>query len=167
MKVKSEAKSLSCVWLLATPWTAAYQALPSLGFSRQEYWSGVPLPSPAPALRVGKSNGPSHDFDSLGTDTEMQGWQRDYSCWQQYQESCDSSVLRIQEQTAASLSLQWLQHRVSSVCSPQLHFLLPTFSLFLHILEAWLISVLLISLATQYLSNKFFLSLNYPFSFCC
>ena len=34
------------VWLLATPWTAAYQAPPSMGFSRQEYWSGVPLPSP-------------------------------------------------------------------------------------------------------------------------
>ena len=39
-------KSLSRVWLLATPWTAAYQAPPSMGFSRQEYWSGVPLPSP-------------------------------------------------------------------------------------------------------------------------
>ena len=39
-------KSLSHARLLATPWTAAYQALPSMGFSRQEYWSGVPLPSP-------------------------------------------------------------------------------------------------------------------------
>ena len=39
-------KSLSRVWLLAIPWTAAYQAPPSMGFSRQEYWSGVPLPSP-------------------------------------------------------------------------------------------------------------------------
>jgi len=38
-------KSLSCVQLLATPWTAAYQAPLSMGFSRQEYWSGVPLPS--------------------------------------------------------------------------------------------------------------------------
>ena len=37
-------KSLSRVRLLATPWTAAYQAPPSMGFSRQEYWSGVPLP---------------------------------------------------------------------------------------------------------------------------
>ena len=37
---------LSRVWLLATPWTAAYQAPASMGFSRQEYWSGVPLPSP-------------------------------------------------------------------------------------------------------------------------
>ena len=36
----------SHVRLLATPWTAAYQAPPSMGFSRQEYWSGVPLPSP-------------------------------------------------------------------------------------------------------------------------
>ena len=39
-------KSLSCVRLLATPWTAAYQAPPTMGFSRPEYWSGVPLPSP-------------------------------------------------------------------------------------------------------------------------
>ena len=38
-------KSLSRVRLLETPWTAAYQAPPSMGFSRQEYWSGVPLPS--------------------------------------------------------------------------------------------------------------------------
>ena len=38
-------KSLSRVWLLAIPWTAAHQAPPSMGFSRQEYWSGVPLPS--------------------------------------------------------------------------------------------------------------------------
>ena len=39
-------KSLSPVRLFVTPWTAAYQAPPSMGFSRQEYWSGVPLPSP-------------------------------------------------------------------------------------------------------------------------
>ena len=45
-KWKVKGKSLSHIWLLATPWTAAYQAPPSMGFSRQEYWSGVPLPSP-------------------------------------------------------------------------------------------------------------------------
>ena len=44
-KWKVKVKLLSCVWLFAS-WTAAYQAPPSLGFSRQEYWSGVPLPSP-------------------------------------------------------------------------------------------------------------------------
>ena len=43
---KVKVKSLSHVWLLATTWTAAYQAPPSMGFSRQEYWSGVPSPSP-------------------------------------------------------------------------------------------------------------------------
>ena len=44
-KWKVKVKSLSRVQLLVTPWTAAYQAHPSMGFSRQEYWSGVPLPS--------------------------------------------------------------------------------------------------------------------------
>ena len=45
-KWKMKVKSLSCVQLLATPWTTAHQALLSMGFSRQEYWSEVPLPSP-------------------------------------------------------------------------------------------------------------------------
>ena len=45
-KWKVKVKSLSLVRLLATPWTAAHQAPPSMGFSRQEYWSGVPLTSP-------------------------------------------------------------------------------------------------------------------------
>ena len=45
-KWKVKGKLLSRVWLLTTPWAAAYQAPPSMGFSRQEYWSGVPLPSP-------------------------------------------------------------------------------------------------------------------------
>ena len=49
-KWKVKVKLLSCVWLLATPWAAAYQAPPSKGFSRQEYWSGVPLPSPLTAV---------------------------------------------------------------------------------------------------------------------
>ena len=44
-KWKVKGKSLSPVWLLAAPWTAAHQGPPSIGFSRQEYWSGVPLPS--------------------------------------------------------------------------------------------------------------------------
>ena len=45
-KWKVKVKSLSRVRLFVTPWTAAYQAPPSMGFSRQEYWSGVPSPSP-------------------------------------------------------------------------------------------------------------------------
>ena len=43
---KVKVKSFSCARLLATPWTVAHQAPLSMGFSRQEYWSGVPLPYP-------------------------------------------------------------------------------------------------------------------------
>ena len=48
MKVKSESEVVQSCLTLSDPWTAAYQAPPSMGFSRQEYWSGVPLPSPFP-----------------------------------------------------------------------------------------------------------------------
>ena len=57
-------KSLSRVRLLATPWTTAYQAPPSMGVSRQEYWSQLPLPSPSKVLVF--SNEQSHiDEQSL------------------------------------------------------------------------------------------------------
>ena len=51
-KWKVKVKSLSHVRLFATLWTAAYQAPPSMGFSRQEYWSGLPLPSLWRALDI-------------------------------------------------------------------------------------------------------------------
>ena len=54
-KRKVKVRSLSHVRLSATPWTAAHQAPPSMGFSRQEYWSGVPLPSPATAIRAAQT----------------------------------------------------------------------------------------------------------------
>ena len=53
-KWKVKVKSLRRVQLLATPWTTASQAPPSMGFSRQEYWSGVPLPSPINWLNICK-----------------------------------------------------------------------------------------------------------------
>ena len=49
-KWKVKVKLLSCIRLFATPWTAAYHVPLSMGFSRQEYWSGVPLPSPTHTL---------------------------------------------------------------------------------------------------------------------
>ena len=51
-KWKVKVKSLVRVRLLVTPWTAAYQAPQSMGFSRQEYWSGLPLPSLAPSIEA-------------------------------------------------------------------------------------------------------------------
>ena len=53
-KWKVRVKSLSRVRLLVTPWTAAHQAPPSLGFPRQEHWSGVPLPSPVTTQELPK-----------------------------------------------------------------------------------------------------------------
>ena len=50
MKVKSESEVAQLCPTPSDPWTAAYQAPPSMGFSRQEYWSGVPLPSPLDSL---------------------------------------------------------------------------------------------------------------------
>ena len=49
-KWEVKVKLLSHVWLLATPWTAAHLAPPSMGFFRQQYWSGLPLPSPMQSL---------------------------------------------------------------------------------------------------------------------
>ena len=51
MKVKSESEVTQSCPSLATPWTAAHQAPPPMGFSRQKYWSGVPLPSPCYLLK--------------------------------------------------------------------------------------------------------------------
>ena len=65
-KWKVKVKSLSHVWLFITSWTAAYQAPPSMGFSRQEYWSGVPLPSLQVALVV--KNPPANVGDATDTD---------------------------------------------------------------------------------------------------
>ena len=65
-KGKVKGKSLSRVRLLATPWTAAHQAPLSMGFSRQEYWSGVPLPSPWSYLGTCK--------DGIST-YKISGWQ--------------------------------------------------------------------------------------------
>ena len=59
-------KSLSRVRLFATPWTVAYQAPPSMGFFRQEYWSGLPFPSPGDLPNSGIEPGsPALQVDAL------------------------------------------------------------------------------------------------------
>ena len=58
-------KSLSRVQLFATPWTVAYQAPPSMGFSRQEYWSGLPFPFPGDLPKPGlKPRSPALEADT-------------------------------------------------------------------------------------------------------
>ena len=62
----SEVKLLSCVRLFETPWTVAHQAPPSMGFSRQEYWSGLPFPSPRDLPNPGiKPTSPALQADAL------------------------------------------------------------------------------------------------------
>ena len=62
----SEVKSLSRVQLFGTQWTVAYQAPPSMGFSRQEYWSGLPFPSPGDLPNPGiKPGSPALQADAL------------------------------------------------------------------------------------------------------
>ena len=73
MKVKKKMKSLSCVRLFATPWTVAYQAPPSMGFSRQECWSGLPFPSPGDLPNPGiEPRSPALQADALQAAREKQ-----------------------------------------------------------------------------------------------
>ena len=74
-KWKVKVKSLNRVWLLASPWTAAYQAPPSMGFSRQEYWSAVPLPSLFLSLLTPKQQeGTSLVVQWLRITSSIPGW---------------------------------------------------------------------------------------------
>ena len=65
-------KSLSCVQLFAIPWTVAHQAPLSMGFSRQEYWTGLPFPSPGdrpdPGIKGIEPGSPAVQADSLATE---------------------------------------------------------------------------------------------------
>ena len=68
---KGKAKALSRVQLFATPWAVAYQASQSMGFSRQEYWSGLPFPSPGDLPDPGiESRSPTLEADALPTEPQ-------------------------------------------------------------------------------------------------
>ena len=71
----TEVKSLTCVRLFATPWTVAHQAPPSMGFSRQEYWSGLPFPSPGDLPDPGiKPGSPALQADVLTFEPPGKPW---------------------------------------------------------------------------------------------
>ena len=72
---RSEVKSLSRVQLFATPWTVAHQAPPSMGFSRQEYWSGLPFPSPGDLPDPGiEPRSPALQADTLTSEPPGELW---------------------------------------------------------------------------------------------
>ena len=80
----SSVQLLSSVWLLATSWTAAFQAPPSMGFSRQEYWSGLPLSSPIIIIRKamkGKSKKQFQDGVRIGFFQDHNSNRRNFYCY--------------------------------------------------------------------------------------
>ena len=77
----SEVKSLSRDRLFVTPWTAAYRAPPSMGFSRQEYWSGLPFPSPGDLPNPGiKPRPPTLQADALPSEPPGKYLEYSYCC---------------------------------------------------------------------------------------
>ena len=84
-KVKVKLKSLNHVWLFETPRTVAYQASTSMGFSRQEYWSGLPFPSPGYLLNPGIKPG-SHALqaDTLPSEPPREFQKNIYFCFIDY-----------------------------------------------------------------------------------
>ena len=88
-KWKLKVMSLSRVWILETPWTGAYQSPPSMVFSRQEYWSGLPLPSPALLINIYLMVD-SHPYcrKQRGTkDSLDEGEREEWRCWLKVQYS--------------------------------------------------------------------------------
>ena len=73
--LKVKMKLLSLARLFATPWTVVYQASPSMGFSSQEYWSGLPFPSPGdlpdPGVELGS---PTLEADALTSELSGKPW---------------------------------------------------------------------------------------------
>ena len=71
--LKVKVKSISCIWLSATPWAIDYQASSSMGFSRQEYWSGLPFPSPGDLPDPGiEPRSPTLQADGLPSEPPFQ-----------------------------------------------------------------------------------------------
>ena len=72
IQVKVKVKSLSRVQLFGTPWTVAHQATPSMGFSRQKYWSGLPFLSPGDLPDPGiKPRSPALETDALTSEPPL------------------------------------------------------------------------------------------------
>ena len=86
-------KSLSHVRLFATPWTVACQAYPSMEFSRQEYWSGLPFPSPGDLAHQGSNLGLPHCRQTL--------------CCLSHQESCFLTCIQISQEAG---KVVWYSH---------------------------------------------------------
>ena len=91
-KWKVKVKMLSQVQLLATPWTAAYQAPPSMGFSRQEYWSGVPLPPPITIWATSKAH---QTHATCWLHETIHGWKQIHVCMNEWMNKWKNEIQAI------------------------------------------------------------------------
>ena len=104
-------KQLSHVQLFVTPWTVAHQAPPSMGFSRQEYWSGLPFPSPGDLPNPGiEAGSPALQTDSLPT--ELQG--KPTICSSPNQNKFFFHVLTYKH-LQACMEIKWLRKRMKGL----------------------------------------------------
>ena len=109
--MKVEMKSLSRVLLFATPWTVTYQVPPSMGFPRQEYWNGLPFPSPEDLFHPGIEPGsPALQADTLLSESPGK---RSLNHWttREVPESGDYSPVVVHELLIAVTSLD-TEHRL-------------------------------------------------------
>ena len=111
----SEVKSLSRVWLFVTPWTVAYQASLSMGFSTQEYWSGLPFLSPGDLPNPGiEPRSPALEADALTS--EPPGKPKIAECWiDAFELWCWRRLLRVL--WTARRSSQSILKEISPGCS--------------------------------------------------
>ena len=110
-KWKVKVKLLSPVQLLVTPWTAAYQAPLSMGFSRQEYWSGLPLPSLN--FRLSETNRKEIDLVKNPTEFEVRFSLPDPPCKMSAQSSLSSWTFEALSKEHSWVHLDWIAAAIS------------------------------------------------------
>ena len=123
-KWKVKVKLLSRGWPSAIPWTAAFQAPPSMGFSRQEYWSGVPLPSLSDLLDVAKLlckvDVPTYALIGRKRDPDTWGWKTEILPTQgAYSEMHGCIFTKCSCSPAKSSPPAIHSHTLDTLCSPQ------------------------------------------------
>ena len=104
-------KLLSHVWLFATSWSVAYQALPSMGFSRQEYWSGLPFPSAGDLPNPGiEPRSPALQTDTLSSEPPGKPWTTGKSLYFHLQ-----IILPIKCLSPLLLDLEFISYQISKI----------------------------------------------------
>ena len=121
--LKVKVKSFSHVWIFATPWIVAYQAPPSMGFFRQEYWSGLPFPSPRDLPNPGiEPKSPALEADTLTSEPPamQETWVQSLSPEDQMLKECSNYRTIALISHASKVTLKILQARLQQYVNREL-----------------------------------------------